>query len=111
MATGQIDNVFYPRVALNATSPYAVVSGQSLSVSGTVTAQFASFATTTRLVFFDIQSAGVCVTLDGTSPVSGTRGHALASGTNYTWNASVAAAAKFVSTGTSSFLFLQELGT
>jgi hypothetical protein len=111
MATGQIDNVFYPRVALAAVAPYGVVSGQSLSISGTVTASFAPFATTTRLVFFDVQTAGVIVTLDGTNPVAITRGHALASGTNYTWNASVAAAAKFVSTGTSSFLFLQELGT
>ena len=42
----QIDNVFYPRVALNSGSPYAVVSGQALTVTGVTTAQFAAFATT-----------------------------------------------------------------
>jgi hypothetical protein len=110
MATGQIDNVFYPRVALNATAPYAAVAGQALSVSGTVTASFASFQVSTKLVFFDIQSADVICTLDGTTnPVLLSKGHRLASGTNYTWNASVAASAKFVSTGASSFLYLQEL--
>lgn len=109
MATGQIDNVFYPRVALGATSPYSVVSGQMLSVSGTVTASFATFAATTKLVFFDIQSSGVIVTLDGTNPVNLTRGHNLAVATNYTWNAALAQNAKFVSTGTSSNIFLQEL--
>ena len=107
----QIDNVFYPRVALNSGSPYAVVSGQALTVTGVTTAQFAAFATTTRVVFFDVQVADVVVTYDTTNPVLLSRGHRLPVGTNYSLNASVAAAAKFVSTGTSSFIFLQELAT
>lgn len=107
MATGQIDNVFYPRVAINAAG--AVISGQALSVSGTTTASFASFDVTTKLVFLDVQTAGIIVTFDGTAPVALTRGHAFASGTNYTWNASLAARAKIVSQGTSSFIFVQEI--
>ena len=106
----QIDNVFYPRVAITIGTSSAV-SGQSLSVSGVVTSSFATFKTDTRIVFFDVQTADVIVTLDGTSPVALTRGHRLPAGTNYTWNASLAANAKFVSTGTSSFLFLQELSS
>jgi hypothetical protein len=102
------ENALYPRVAITQGTSSAV-SGQSLAVSGVVTASFASFKVDTKQIFFDVQTADVIVTLDGTNPVLLSRGHRLAAGTNYTWNASLAAGAKFVSTGTSSFLFLQEI--
>lgn len=101
-----IENALYPRAAYAGTS---FVSGQALTVSGVVTASFATFNTYTKQVFFDVQNADVVVTIDGTSPVLGSRGNRLPVGTNYTWNASTAANAKFVSTGTSSFLFCHEI--
>lgn len=102
------ENALYPRVAITQGTSSAV-SGQSLAVSGTVTASFGTFKVDTKFIFFDVQTADVICTLDGTSPVLLSRGHRLGSGTNYTWQASVAAGAKFVSTGTSSFLWLQEI--
>lgn len=107
MAYSNINNL-YPRVAITQGTS-SQVSGQALSISGVVTSSFATFKVDTQLVFFDIQTADVLVTLDGTSPAALSRGHRLPVGSNYTWNASVAANAKFVSTGTSSFIFLQEL--
>lgn len=101
-------NALYPRVSIGQGSTTAV-SGQALSITGTTTGAFASFNTTTNLIFFDVQTADVICTLDGTNPALLSRGHRLAVGTNYTWNASLAAGAKFVSTGTSSFLFAQEI--
>jgi hypothetical protein len=105
----QIDNVFYPRVDLNATTGLAI-SGVALSVTGVVTSFSATaFSSTTKLVFFDVQAQPVTVTLDGTSPAVGTRGHILGSGTNYTWNASVLANAKFIGTATTATIFAQAL--
>lgn len=105
------ENALYPRVALQLPPNSAsAVSGQALTITGTTTASFAAFQSDTKHVFFDVQGADVICTLDGTNPVILSRGHRFAALTNYTWNASVAKGAKFVSTGTSSFLFLQELG-
>lgn len=103
-----IGNALYPRVAVSVGSSSGI-SAQAFTVVGTTTASFTAFSTYTQQVFFDVQNADVVVTLDGTSPVLGSRGHRLPVGTNYTWNASVASSAKFVSTGTSSFLFCQEI--
>lgn len=107
MAHSNINNL-YPRVAITQGTSGSV-SGQALSITGTTTASFAAFKVDTQLVFFDVQTADVICTLDGTNPSLLGRGHRLPVGTNYTWNMSVAAAAKFVSTGASSFLFATEI--
>lgn len=107
MSLNNVNNL-YPRVALTSAGKTGTVS-QALAISGVVTGAFSSFQSTTNLVFFDVQTADVICTIDGTSAALLTAGHRLQAGTNYTWNASVAKGAKFVSTGTSSFIFLTEL--
>lgn len=112
MAHSSIENVFYPRNAIAPTvaSPSgATVSGQALAITGTTTASFSAFNQFTKQVYFDIQTADVIVTTDGTNPVLLSRGHLLKVGTNQIWNADRAKNAKFVSTAASSFIFCQEI--
>lgn len=106
-----IENALYPRPAVSAAAGAAAasVSGQALTIVGTTTGVFTAFDQFTKQVFFDIQNADVIVTIDGTAPVLGSRGNRLPVGTNYTWSKACAQAARFVSTGTSSFLFCHEI--
>lgn len=71
--------------------------GQRLTVS-TAVVQFSAFADTTNMVMFDIQTADVMCTVDGSTPTT-TNGHRLISGRSYTWSTAMAAAAKFVKQG------------
>jgi hypothetical protein len=107
MAHTNINNL-YPKPSI--TIANALVSGQGISVSTSATSSFsASFNVNTNLVLVDIQLGDVIVTFDGTTPVSGTRGHRLVTGTNYTWSTAATTAAKFLAaTGTTAFIFASE---
>lgn len=102
--TSNVNNL-YPKPSANAAG--TVIAGQSLAPAGTAVS-FAAFASGTALVFFDVQTADVIVTHDGSTPVLGTKGNRLPVGTNYTWSPATAAAAKFISSGAASFIWAQE---
>lgn len=97
MAT-TILNPLYPRPHISQGTS-SVAAGKLLSVasSGTATSFTANmFTTDCQLVFFDVQTNPVVVTFDGSTPLFGTSGHILASGTNYTWQLATLLDAKFV---------------
>lgn len=103
--TSNVNNL-YPKPT---TSPAgAVIAGQSLAVAGSPVAFGTAFSTNTAVVFFDVQTADVLVTFDGSTPAALSKGTRLPVGTNYTWSPATASAAKFISTGASSFLWLSE---
>lgn len=101
-------NVLYPKPTVLSTN--TPVSGQSLTVGASVTSFVTAFNNYTNLVFVDVQTSDVIVTFDGTNPVSGTRGHRLPAGTNYTWSTATATAAKFIQATAGGILFLSEFG-
>lgn len=94
--------VFYPTPAIrNGTA----VASQSTTVSSAAVAATGFTATPAvdgvDLVILDIQANSVRVRFDGTDP-SGTVGHILAAGTNYTWAAQLYNVAKFIRISTAS---------
>lgn len=99
-------NNLYPGPSTGSTA--TVVLQQTISPTSTAAVQFAAFNTNSQLVFFDIQSGDVIVTFDGSTPATASSGNRLAVGTNYTWSAKTAKAAKFIAVSTTSFISLQE---
>ena len=91
-----IVNPLFPKPTFHAS---AQVAAQRLTVTSTATVQFSAFDGSTDMVTFDVQTAGVYCTFDGTTP-SATAGHILAPGEKYTWSAAGAKLAKFVATTT-----------
>lgn len=108
MSMGSILNVQYPQPAHAAGG--ASVTGQFLTVTSTVTSSFSAFNINTKLVMFDVQTANVYMTVDGTTP-SASAGHILYAGANFCFNKGMAAAAKFVATTTTNAtIYGSELG-
>lgn len=106
MALGSILNVNYPLPSMTVSGP---VQGQQITVTSTATVQFSTFDVDTKLVMLDVQGSSVYFTCDGTTP-SSTSGHVLTSGSAFTWNKGMAAAAKFVATSTTdATIYLSEL--
>jgi hypothetical protein len=103
--TSNVNNL-YPKPSTTAAG--TVVTGQGLAVAGSPVQFGTAFNSGTALVFFDVQTADVYVTFDGSTPLGGTRGSRLPVGTNYTWAPATAQAAKFISAGAGSFLYLTE---
>jgi hypothetical protein len=87
-------NNLYPKPAYSAN---AVVADQRLTVDSTAGGvQFTAFATPiVNFVMFDVQTADVMCTIDGSAPTT-TNGHRLYAGTFYTWSVAMANAAKFI---------------
>lgn len=92
MATN-INNI-YPRPAYSLS---AVVTDQRLTVDSTVGGvQFTAYAIpNVDCVMFDVQTADVMCTIDGSAPTT-TNGHRLYAGTFYTWATATFNAAKFI---------------
>jgi hypothetical protein len=103
--TSNVNNL-YPKPTTTAAG--VVVAGQSLAVAGAAVQFGTAFNTNTALVFFDVQTADVIVTFDGSTPLLGTRGTRLPVGTNYTWSPATASAAKFLQAVGAGFLYLTE---
>lgn len=87
-------NNIYPKPAWASS---AAVADQRLTVDSTAGGvQFTAVAIpTVTMVMFDVQTADVMVTVDGSAPTT-TNGHRLYAGTMYTWSAAMANAAKFI---------------
>ena len=82
--------------------PNATEPDQALTVDATAGGvQFAAFHADTTHVEFDIQTADVRVTFDGSAPTS-SNGHLLPVGYSDTWSKAKASAAKFIRTGATS---------
>jgi hypothetical protein len=87
-------NNLYPKPSVYRSS---AVADQRLTVS-TAVVQLSAFADTTNMVMFDIQTADVMCTIDGSTPTT-TNGHRLIAGRAYTWSTAMASAAKFTKQG------------
>ena len=101
-------NTVYPKPAISGS---ASVADQRLTVDSTAGGlQFTSYdANSITMVTFDVQTADVMCTLDGSAPTT-TNGHRLYAGTNYTWSTAMFNAAKFIrATGTSAELHASPL--
>ena len=84
-------NVFFPIPAGSS------LQDQRLTVDSTVGGvQFTAVdSAKAQFIMFDIQTADVMVTVDGTAPTT-TNGHRLYAGTFYTWSTGMVNAAKFI---------------
>lgn len=100
-------NNLFPKPSIYLSTP---VADQRLTVDDTVGGvQFSAFSQSTDLVMFDIQTADVMCTIDGSAPTS-SNGHRLANGTSYTWSKAMASAAKFIRlTGSNGVIHASEL--
>jgi hypothetical protein len=96
-----IVNPLYPRPHITAgtssvSAGFMLAVSSSSSATGFVLANLGTFSSApAELAFIDIQNANVVVTFDGSTPLYGTSGHILASGSNYTWQIATLLAAKF----------------
>lgn len=91
--SNSITNPLYPR-------PNPGIADQRLAV-GTAAVQFSAFSATTNIVMFDVQTADVMATVDGSAPTT-TNGHRLYASTSYTWSKDMMRAAKFIQQGATS---------
>lgn len=94
--------MFYPQLAIR---NGVFVGSQSTTVSTAAIAPTGFTATPAvdgvDLVMFDVQANSVRVRFGDSDP-TGTAGHILAAGTNYTWSTSMYNAAKFIRISTAS---------
>ena len=84
--------------------PHLISAGtdQRLTVDGTTGGvQFTAFPDGTQQVLITSETAECRYTLDGSAPTS-SNGHVLASGEERVWHATMAQAAKFIRTGSTS---------
>lgn len=88
------DNIPYPKPAFSLS---VAVADQRLAVDGTAGGlQFTAYnAVSINLVMFDIQTADVMCTVDGSAPTT-TNGHRLYQGMAYTWATAMFNGAKFI---------------
>lgn len=103
-----ITNPLYPKASW---ASNAAVASQSLSVTSTAAVQKTTeFNTITDLVMFDVKTNTVYVTVDGSTPTaSGTVGHALSPGTQYTWSKGLVSGAKFIGGAGTATIYFSEL--
>jgi hypothetical protein len=97
-------NNFFPKPATGQT-------GQTLTVGATASAITTLYTSlNVAAVFFDIQTADVYVTFDGTTP-STVNGHLLKAGEKYSWSNGIISAAKFIrSASTDAVIHFSPLG-
>tara|TARA_R110001606_G_C15325713_1_gene645051 strand:- start:1157 stop:1465 length:309 start_codon:yes stop_codon:yes gene_type:complete len=80
--------------------PTEGATSQRLTPDATTVEEFGAFNASTRVIFFDVQSNDIFMTLDGSTPTT-TNGHKLFAGRSYSLSIQAARVAKFISaTGT-----------
>lgn len=83
-------------------APNGTQADQRLTVDNTVGGvQFSSLHASTLYVFWTSEDAECRVTFDGSAPTT-TNGHVIPAGSSGIWSATLAAAAKFIRTGSTS---------
>lgn len=97
-------NNFFPKPATGQT-------GQTLTVGATAVAITTPYTSlNVAAVFFDIQTADVYVTFDGTTP-STVNGHLLKADEKYSWSNGIISSAMFIrSASTNAFIHFSPLG-
>ena len=96
MATTLI-NPLYPRPHI-AVGGSSIATGFMLTVGSSTASSFltANFDSGCEIVYLDVQTVGVCVTFDGSTPAVGTNGHLFGVGAFIPLQRSAAIAAKFI---------------
>ena len=90
-------------------TPNGTKADQRLTVDDTVGGvQFSAFDAATTHVFWTLETAQVRVTFDGSAPTT-TNGHILNAGDSGVWNATLAAAAKFIRTGSTATIHASQM--
>ena len=102
-------NPLYPRPHYTAAGVKApgvfLTVGTSAAGTSFTSGQFDSSC---ELVVFDVQTSGVCFTLDGSTPVVGSNGHLVAVGTNYTWQRGALLSAQFIGNGATAYIYASQ---
>lgn len=97
-------NNFFPKPATGQTGQTLTVGASAVPITTVYT------SLNVAAVFFDIQTADVYVTFDGTTP-SATNGNLLKAGEKYNWSNGIISAAKFIrSASTDAVIHFSPLG-
>ena len=90
--------------------PTQGASSQRLTPDASTVVEFGSFDPTTRVVFFDVQSNDIFMTLDGSTPTT-TNGHKLFAGRSYSLSIQAARVAKFISATGTAVMYATEMAS
>lgn len=91
-------------------SPTQGASAQRLSVTSATAVGFGAFDPSTNVISFDVQSADVFMTLDGSTPTT-TNGHKLYAGRAYSLSIQAARVASFIADSTTAIVYGTEMAS
>ena len=91
-------------------TPTRSASAQRLSVTSSTPVEFGSFDSSTNVISFDVQTADVFMTLDGSTP-STTNGHKLYAGRAYSLSIQAARVASFIADSSTAIVYGTEMSS